>query len=155
MAIKETTKKIHFTEFIPGRKKLEVDASAPTVTVSVKYNQFTLPNSTILEMGLEGKLIKLFYEPAKRIIGFKIIDKAVGQEELKTLKLVKLDPTLKHYKFQLGKMLSEFQGLKQDSYKHLPIHKYVERQDKIGGAEVYFYVQLKEPMVEGEEETEE
>lgn len=146
MAIKETTKKIHFTEFIPGKKKLVVDASTPTVTVSVKYNSFTFPNSTVIEMGLEGKLIKLFYEPTKKIIGFKIIDKAVSQEELKSLKLVKLDPNpkLRNFKFQLGKMLSEFQGLKQDSYKNLPISKYVERQDKLGGAEVYFYVTLAE-----------
>jgi hypothetical protein len=145
MAIKETARKIHFMPYIGGRggSKAE-DTASPTMSLSVKYSMLSFSKSLMLELGLEGKFIKLYFEPTRKIIGFQLKN-ALSEADLKSKawKLVKPFKNQDTWKVSVGKMIAEFSGrLTKESYKNLPVKKYVERQGVMSSGDVFYYVQL-------------
>lgn len=148
MSIIETKRKIHFIPFTSSKgKKKSQFADSPTMTLSVKFKMLHFSNSLVNELDLEGKFIKLFFEPTKKIIGFQV-RKSVNGDNLKDWKLVKRyagrKGTIAAYKCAVGGIINEFNGtLHKDSYKELPVCRYVERQGLDAGNE-YFYIQIND-----------
>lgn len=125
MAIKETTKKIHFIPYISGRGKEKDLSPAPTVTVNRKFQTISFTAVAVREMGMDKKFIRFYFEPIKKVIGWQLRD-IVQQNEMKTWKLVKVKPTGSFQTF-IGKMLKEFDNkLTMEVYKNVPIQKYRE-----------------------------
>lgn len=147
MAIKETSKKIHFIPYNPTKGK-DVDMTpAPVVTVSRKYMNISFTKGAVLEMGMSGKFIKLYYEPIKKVIGWQLRDH-VEQREMKMWKLVKPTASFGNWKCNIKKMLDQFGGrLTKETYKNVPIQKYREASSlsEYNGQTFYFVELIDNP----------
>ena len=145
----QTHRQIHFTQYIPGRKKKEKEGPL-LASVSVKHGLLILPGTTLKKLGMVDKFIRLYYEPTKKIIGWQIVNDSLNQEQLKTAKLVKIYPATNNYKTTITPMLREFKGLKKESYTSLEVKKYVET-GLLDRGTTYYYVKLKDTD-DGEED---
>lgn len=125
MAIKETTKKIHFMPYVAKKGREKDTDPAPTVTVNRKYNYILFSKSAIKEMGLDGKFLHFYFEPIKKIIGWQVRE-TIQQSDMKAWRLVKA-PKAGNWKTTIKKMLDEFNGrLTKVSYEALPVQRYRE-----------------------------
>jgi len=146
MAIEETKKKIHFTPYAAVKGRSKDTSPAPTASVSKKYGTIQFSKGLITETGMDGKFVRLYYEPTKKIIGWRLREK-IDQTEMKVWKLCRPSKN-GTWVLGIGKMLGEFSGrLKQDAYLSMPVQKYreVEKFDPHTG-EVFYFVELMEPV---------
>ena len=144
MAIKETTRKIHFRPYISGKgRPTDVDP-APTANVSRKHGTITISKGAVLQMNMGGKFVKIFYEPTKKIIGWQIREGGMELEEAKSWKLCTPNPKTGVVVLSIRKLLAEFKGLSEDSYPGLPVQRYREmgQLDQYSG-QVFYYVEVK------------
>jgi len=142
MAIEETRKKIHFTAYNPDAPSPVKKEKAPTVVVNRKYNKILFGKKAMAEMDMEGKFIRLYYEPTRKIIGWQLREK-VEQHEMKTWKLVRANEQTLSYAIGIKKMLDDMGGrLTAEAYK-VPIQKYREMAtlDPHSG-EIFYFVEL-------------
>lgn len=142
MAIKETTKKIHFIPYTAGRGREKDESPAPTITVNRKYQTISFTAEAVREMSMDGKFIRFFFEPIKKVIGWQLRD-MVQQNEMKTWKLVKAKKGGSYQTF-IGKMLKQFDNrLKKESYKNVAIQKYREINSLSEYKnQVFFFIEL-------------
>lgn len=125
MAIKETTKKIHFIPYTAGRGREKDESPSPTITLNRKYQTISFTATSMREMSMDGKFIRFYFEPIKKVIGWQLRDHVL-QSEMKTWKLVKAKKTGAWQTF-IGKMLKQFDNrLKKEAYKDVAIQKYRE-----------------------------
>lgn len=121
--IEETKKKIHFRAFKQTKGRSKDTNPAPTVIVSKKFGTITFSKGCIREAGMEGKFVRIYYEPTRKIIGWQVREK-VEQEEMKIWKLCRPNK-VGIWTMGIKKLLLEFNGsLTQDSYTGLPVQKY-------------------------------
>ena len=151
MAIEETKKKIHFRPWV-NEKGRPVDTDPPpTVNISRKYGTITFSKAAVRQTNMDGKFVKLFYEPTKRIIGWQTREK-VEQQEMKTWKLCK--PTASGtWVLGVKKLLDEFNGgMKAESYPGLEVQKYREMGplDQYSN-QTFFFIEVKEPELSAKE----
>jgi hypothetical protein len=141
MAIQETRKKITFTPF-EIKKGREVDTSpAPTVTIRKGVMRFNA--SLVHELSLNGKFVKMFYDPIKSVVGFQIKNEVSLQVVGKTWKLVKTNGKTGIWSITIRKMLNAIgSGYAEKSYYQLPVQKYVEANGMDKGA-IYYFVELQ------------
>lgn len=150
--IQQTTRRIHFTPYIGGRRKKEInEESQATCTVNRRLGYITFNSSLCSEIGMDNKFVRMFSEPTKKIIGWRVIDEKVNQTKMSGLKLIKLHPKTRNAKISILPMFKDFMGLKSDSYKRLPVKKYVENQDILDRGATYYFVTLKEPTEQDDE----
>lgn len=144
--IKETTKKIHFYPAnVAVAKKVVNENDVPTVGVSRKYNRLVFYSRAIREMGMEGKFVKLYYEPTKKIIGWQIRDK-VEQHEMKIWKLCRSSKSNGVFSMGIGNILREMKGLQKQTYSS-PVQKYREVGMTSGHhGEVFYFIELKDDV---------
>ena len=142
--IKQTFRQINFLSFIPGRKKKENGDRPPTVSVSKKFGNIKFPNRTCSMLGLTGNFIALFYEPHRKIIGWRIFTRTNDIRDLKVYKLVKPNQKSGVFSVSIKPMLNEMRGLNSNSYPKLEVKKYVD-QTMLNKGDTYYYVQLQEP----------
>lgn len=148
--IPQTHRKIDFIEYIPGKTAQDRSSDKPlTLTVSAKFGMVHFNKTLCYELGMIDKFIRLFYEPHKKIIGWRILERSIEHEKMRGIKLVKLNESTKSYKVSIHKMLREFKGLK-DAYPELPVKKYVD-QDMLNKGDTYYYVKLKDNKEEDDE----
>lgn len=142
--IKETTKKIHFIAYSPKKGRIEDTAPAPTVTVNRKVNRISFSKATVLETGMNGKFLRLYYEPIKKVIGWQIRDK-VDHAEMKQWKLVKALAG-GGWGMNIKKMLDAFDGrLSKEVYEKIPVQKYREINALSEYKnEVFYFVELND-----------
>lgn len=141
--IQQTTRKIHFSEYIPtkGREK-DID-KPPTVRVNVKSGSLNLSTRTLSILGLDGQFIKLFYEPTRKIIGFtKHSGLSNEQVASKKYRLVKPNSSGQSVVSVMG-ILKTFAGLQALKYK-CEIKKYVEMDGIMNKGTTYYYIQLED-----------
>lgn len=141
--IEEVKKKIHFSPYFPQRGKEKDESPAPTVTINRKHNKLIFNRSCIDELSMDAKFIRLYYEPSKHIIGWQI-KSVLPQLEMKNWKLVRKNKQNGVYTVQIKKMLEEFNGLRYDSYKHLPVKKYIEQEGIMEKGSTYYFVEMIE-----------
>lgn len=140
--IQETQRKIHFTPFELKRGREKDTSPVPTLTLNTETGGLVFSKSLMTELSLEGKFVKFFYEPVKRIIGFQIRH-VVTDGELKTWKLVKSSGNTGIWKVSIGRLLHQFNSVPTKKlYSLMPVKKYIEKDAIFGKGEVYYYVQL-------------
>lgn len=124
--------------------RAEDTSAPPTVVVNKKFGRLVFSRAAIREIGMVGKFVKLYYEPTRKIIGWRIRDK-VEQTEMKAWKLCKPNKTTGTWTMGIKKMLDEFNGsLTRESYPALPVQKYRE-MDKLHEhtGEIFYFVEVK------------
>lgn len=140
MVIEETRKKIHFVPF-EIKKGRSVDTSpAPTVTLvkgALRFNK-----NFITEIGLNGKFVKFFYDPIKKVVGWQVKTEVNLAVVGKTWKMVNANATLGSWTVNIGKMLDLLDSkASQKAYYKLPVMKYVEANGMDRGT-VYYFIEL-------------
>ncbi len=142
MSIKETHRKIHFTPFEIKKGRDVDDSPSPTMTLKTETGALRFSKSLITELNLDGKFVKLYYEPTKRIIGFQFKSTATDNE-LKSWKLVKRNPVTGTWTVTINKMLNQFNSKPtKDLYSMMPVRKYVDSTGVMNRGDVFYYVQL-------------
>lgn len=143
MPIEKQEGKIHFVEYIP-HQKAERDAKKESFTASidVKSGYLRLGKPAIAKMNLDGKFVKFYFEPSKKIIGWKIKD-SIGssKEELSLWKPIIMGKKVQAILGIRG-ILSQFVGVSKENYKGLEIKHYKDYGPLADGEELY-YVKLK------------
>lgn len=140
--IKETTKKIHFTPYTIAKGRSVDTDPAPVATVNKKFGYLSFGGKAITEMDMDGKFIKFYFEPVKRIIGWQLRTE-VKHEDMKSWKLIKQLPN-KTWKVSVRKLLEQFNGrLTRESYSNTPVQKYREINPLSEYKnEVFYFVEL-------------
>lgn len=144
--IEEVKRKIHFIPFKVEKGRKPDTNQPPVVSVSTKYNRLTFGKKTIQAMGMKDKFVKLYYEPDKKIIGWRITDKLVG-DEMKSWKLV-------HPQAKSGVWFMSIKGIIDDmrlkpgtTYSDLPVQKYRELEKlDINSGQIFYFVEIKQPL---------
>lgn len=144
MAIKETTKKLHLLPYYPRRGRIKDTSDEPTVTIFGKVGRIQFGRYAVEQMGMEGKFVKFYFDPIKKIVAWKITDR-VEQHEMKLWKVCRLHVN-GVWQLTLKKMFAEFQNSDKllEKYKYLPIQKYRNTDMMALPNETYYFVQLKE-----------
>lgn len=151
--ITEVKRQIHFQEYNPlkGRKK-DTD-TPPVVTIDRKYNKIVFPSRTLTILGMDDKFMSLYYEPTRKIIGWRLKDKLNEKEfvgKKSKWKLVKRTVN-GNWTCLIKGILDSFNGsLKQEKYKDLEVKKYVEQEGIINKGDVYYFVELKDEYTQKE-----
>lgn len=141
MAIQETRKKITFSPF-EIKKGREVD-NTPAPTVTIRKGVLRFNSSLISELNLNGKFVKMFYDPVKGIVGFQIKEEVSLQVVGKAWKLARVNEKTKTWSITISKMLRAIgPGYDQKSYYQLPVQKYVESNGMDKGL-IYYFVELQ------------
>lgn len=148
--IKTTTRTMYFTAYIPtkGKKK---DESAPCyAAVDVKHGNMRLSKKTLIDLGMEGKFVKLFSDPDRDAIGWQIrSDAPVDELKIKLWRLVKSNSS-GQATISISGILKQFRNLEEKTYKKLEIKKYVPQNQVLDAGESYFYIKVKDNDIEEE-----
>lgn len=140
--IETTHRAIHLVPYQRKSGKIKDTSEAPTVNVSKKYGTITFNKSCVRELGMDGQFIRLFYEPVKKIIAWKLEIKFTGDDN-KGWKLVKARKSGTAL-FGIGSMMRDFNGgLKKDSYPGLEVKKNVIVAGTLEKGDTYYYVEIK------------
>lgn len=140
--MRETNKVI---EFIPYKRKKtkENGDNIPTASIDVKFGRLVLGKFLLQEYNWTGKWLKIYYEPTRKIIGWKIADN-INQTVMKDWKFIKPNKT-GTAQFGIRQMLQEFKRIdKSKNTQNLEVKKYVDRRSGyLETNETYYYVKLK------------
>jgi hypothetical protein len=143
MAIKETRIKLHFEPYKASKGRIADTEPAPTVAVSRKYNYIAFSRSCVIETEMEGRFVKLYLVPSKKVIGWQTREK-LDHSEMKDWKLCKVNKQ-GQFRLNIKKLLDAMEGTPlKETYKRLPVQKYrevsmlSEHKD-----EVFYFVELK------------
>lgn len=146
MAIEETKKKIHFTDF-EITKGRPVD-NTPAPTVSIDKGQLRFGKSLIVDTALDGKFVSFAYDPVKNVVGWKVKTEVNLTLVNKQWKLVKQNQTNFSWTVSIRKMLDAIDPtgkMSTKKYLRLPVQKYVEANGMDKGT-VYYFVDLNEEV---------
>lgn len=148
--IKTTTRTMYFTPYIPqkGKKK---DESAPCfAAVDVKHGTLRLSKRTLIDLGMEGKFVKLYVDPDREAIGWQIrSDAPVDELKVKLWRLVKSNSS-GQAAISISGILKQFRNLEEKTYKRLEIKKYVPQNQVMDAGQAYFYIKVKDNDIEEE-----
>lgn len=150
--VKQTLRKIHFMAYTPRTKHKDPASDRPlTAAVMVKYGTLMFPNRTCTQLGMTGKLVRLFYEPTRKIIGWRVYNTSVSLSGLKDYKLCKPHANSGTWNVSIRGILNEMRGLKEKTYGKLVVKKYVDK-DLLNKGDTYYYVQIKEASEANDDE---
>lgn len=132
--------KIYFLPYHSKRGKRRND-NKPHAVVDTKHGYMTLNASSIGQLGMERKFMKLYYEPDRNIIDWKVTDKL--ENDFKDWKMVRVNKA-KHFRTYVGGILQEFTKLAR-SYR-AEVHKYVEK-GYLEQHDTYYFIRLSKENV--------
>jgi hypothetical protein len=113
-----------------------------SVTISAKWGRLQFPKSTVHNLGLEGKYIRIYGDIAKKAVAWKVFQEG-NISQLRGLRRISVK--------QNGSATIDIKGLlkhmklKHDSYKGLEIHKY--KESGLLESDHYNYVRLDDEML--------
>lgn len=141
MAIPETRKKMHFVPFDIKRGRSKDNSPTPTITISKGLLRFN--KSLMVELALEGKFVKFFFDPLKKVIGFKMVD-LLDQRDMKNWKLVRGTKMGGVWSVSIKRMLEANFGesTAKKVYPMLPVQKYIESSDIMERGQQYYFVEI-------------
>ena len=146
--IQETHHKIYFTEYTPTQGREKDTDSPPTVRLTIKDSSISFCQRTLIKLQLDGKFIKFFYEPVKKIIGWTIHNTlSDGELATKKYRLVKCSSVGSYNTTIMGILRMFSSNFSKNSYK-LEVKKYVENQDILSKGDTYYYVQITDEYEE-------
>jgi len=136
--IRETKTKINFTSYEPTKGRFKDTSKPPYVIVNKKFGVMLFGKKCLDELQITNQFIKFYYEPTKKIIGWRTTTKLeLGQLGGKVWRLVKPNKA-GAMSFSVSGILEQFMSLKEDSYK-CEVMKYKEQSDVLSrGEETYF-----------------
>lgn len=146
MAIEETRKKIHFTDF-EITKGRAVDNS-PTPTITIDSGNLRFSKAIIVETSLNGKFVSFAYDPIKNVVGWKVKAEVNLTLVNKQWKLVKANGKNGLWTVSIRKMLDAIDPtgkMSTKKYSKLPVQKYVEANGMDKGT-IYYFVDLNEEI---------
>lgn len=141
MIAPESKKVIEFIEYKPtygGR----TPSDRGHATVSTKYKLITFPGKVLDGFGWRGQFMKFYYEPTKKIIGWKV-KKSVSLEELSDWIEVKTHSSSNQFRVSLTGMINDIPGLPKDhTFNKMEIERYEDKR-LMSSNDVYYFVTLK------------
>lgn len=144
--IEETKKKIHFMPYSVKKGRVKDTNKPPTASVAMKYSRLTWGKKAIRDMGMGGKFVRLYFEPNRKIIGWRITDK-LSEAELKSKvwRLCNPAPSTGVWHWSIKGMLDQMKLKEDHTYKDLEIKRYREMgiADQYSG-EVFYFIEVKE-----------
>lgn len=147
--IQEVRKSIHFIPYVAKGGRTKDDNPAPTVTLDKKRGRITFGFKALEQLGMINKFVAFYYEPTRKIIGWKVKDKLEeGQKVGKYSKWKLVKPFGKGKGFWVGGVkgiIKELNGgLKQDVYKNVEVKKYIETASVLDKGQIFFFIELKD-----------
>ncbi len=149
--IKETTNKINFLPYIPKRGRAKNTDAPPTITLFVEKGRMQFNRYAVDQMQMVGKFVRFFYEPTRKIIGWKVQD-TVDQSEMKLWKVCRTHKNGMWF-ISVNKMLDLFPlGRKALSpvYRDMVVKKYRDIGLLSKSNDTYYFVELKGEYAEKE-----
>ncbi len=143
--IKETTRKINFLAYNPKKGRQKDERQAPTVNVFADAGRIQFGRYALEQMAMEGKFVRFYYEPIKKIIGWKVCNEVINQKEMKLWKVCNSHSN-GVWQVSIKKMLEQFQGKEHLAvkYKNVQVKKYRETGIMSLPNDTYYYVVLQE-----------
>lgn len=133
--------KINFIEYKAKKGRAVKDKFF--ASVDIKRGILRIPKSTSSTALLQGKFIKFYYEPTKKIIGWKLRTD-VRQEEMKDWRLIqKLTPKVQIYCFGVKGILEQFVPKITHNCNHLEIEHYKD-YGLLSDREDIYYVRINQ-----------
>lgn len=147
MAIKETSKKIHLLPYYPKKGRVKDTSAVPTVNVFAHAGRLQFSRYAIDEMHMQGKWVRFFYDPVKKIIAWKVQDQ-IEQGEMKIWRQCRMHKN-GIWPVSIKRLLDEFQTGRKglaEKYKAIPVQKYRETGIMSKPNDTYYFVELKESV---------
>lgn len=151
--IKETTNKINFLAYNPKKGRIKDTSRPPTVTLFVDKGKIQFNRYAVEQMHMQGKFVRFFYEPVKKVIGWKVTDQ-VNQNEMKQWKVCKTHNN-GVWQVSVKRMLELFQTGRKGlapTYRDMVVKKYRNTELMALPNDTYFYVEMREEYAERKEE---
>lgn len=135
----ESKKVINFIEYSPtfGRN---IDFGRGQASINCKSGVITFPKKTIEGFGWQNQFMKFYYEPTKKIIGWKVRPE-IKQEEMKTWSLAK-QAASGQVRVSIGGILKSMNFKKAESFHKLEIEKWNDTR-VLSEGDTYYFVKLK------------
>lgn len=151
--ITETKTKIHFRAFTPRKGRVHDTKKPPTVTLFSETGRMQFNRYAVEQMQMKGKFVRFFYEPVKKVIGWKVVSE-INQNEMKLWKVCRVHKN-GVWQVSIRQMLNLFQlgrrGL-APVYRNMVVKKYRETELLSAPNDTYFYVELKDEYADRGEE---
>jgi hypothetical protein len=138
MAMNPGTKKLYFVETKKNSKSKE-HKEKPFASVNVKLGTMVVGTIACQAIGLDGKFYKPYHDATHKVIGFKVNDRVLNEEQRKGWRFAKLNKG--QLFISVKPAINSMAGLK-DKYKKLEIKRYKDYQSQMD-SDVYYYVELK------------
>lgn len=144
--IQQVKRQIYFQPYTPTKGRRKNTDAPPTVTIYKKLGKIVFSRQTVSTLGMDQRFIAFYFDPTKKIIGWRIKDTLQNGETIGRSckwKLVKTNVNGVYVTTITG-IMSAFNGsLTQDIYKALEIKKYVETEGILERGTVYYFVDMK------------
>lgn len=141
--IKETTRKLNLISYVPQRGKPKDTEKPPMLSLNTKFGNLVFGAKAIRALDMEGKWMKLFYEPTRRIIAWRLTDKLENEEiQSKEYRLVKPNPKSGVLIVSIQGILKSFVNVKENFTYKCEIKRYREMSDLMNRGEIFHFVQL-------------
>lgn len=139
-----THKVIHLQSFEKYSKNTE-QKDIIVISVSKKYRNILFSQKCIQDLGMNGKFVRLFFEPTKKIIAWKIKDSITIGKEDRNWRIIKVRKNGSAL-ITIVPIIKAFNGsLRDDSYTNLEVKKNVSPASTgLDSGETFYYVELKD-----------
>lgn len=137
-----TKKKLNLVAIEPGRKPLPGASNKVYVSVNNKNGTMNISKGAVEAMAMGKAWMKTSFDVENKIFAWQVrgeLDNESIQEN--GWKVIKVD-TVGQVTLSIVRILRLFE-MKQESYKHLEVKKYVD-SSTIGRGQSYFYVDMKD-----------
>lgn len=136
--VERTLNKLYLIAYNPKKRPVREKKEA-TISINNKYGRIMISERTIIELGMENKFMRVYYDSGHNVVAWKVKD-SVSLEEMKQgWKQVKIS---KNRMFFLGiKSILQTMNLKNDKYHRLVVKKY--KDYGMIDSDDYYYVNLK------------
>lgn len=129
--------KLYLIAYNPKKRPVKHKKEA-TVSISRKFGRIAITKNTIINLGMENKFIRLYYDSVNKTIAWKVKN-SVSLEEMKQgWKQIKIS---KYGLFMVGiKSILQMMNLRKENYTKLVVKKY--KDYGLIDSDEYYYVNL-------------
>ena len=146
--IQEVRKSIAFSPYVPKAGRPKDEDPAPTVNLDAKRGRLVFGAKALRKMNMVNKFVAFYYEPTRKIIGWKVSSVLEPGEKVgKNSKWSLVKPYGKGSGFWVGGVkgiVAEFRGLKSSNYKGLEVKKYIETASVLDKGTTLYFVEVRE-----------
>ena len=132
------TKKLHLMSFNPKDRPKKPQRNV-SVSVSKKFGTMTLGNSAIIELIMDKKFVRIYYDIVQSVLAWKVRDSVSPQEMGMGWKLVKKNKQ-KLFIVSIKSILDQM-NLKKPSYTGLEVKKW--KDYSLLSSDDYYYVEIR------------